>query len=197
MTPADEISQALAPLVAALERQGVRSYISGSVASSAHGLPRATQDVDLVATLSHDHVQPLVNALEDAFYIDADMIHEAIDRGNSFNVIHLDTMLKLDVFVLGSDAFEQEAFRRAQHIELRLADDARPFHFASPEDVILHKLRWFMLGDEVSERQWLDVLGVLKVQTHQLDLPYLRQWAHHLGLTGLLQRALEEAGLGK
>jgi hypothetical protein len=84
-------------LVEILEDMGVSYFIGGSVASSVHGLPRSTLDVDLVADLSLDHVQPLVECSQATFYIDDEMVEDAVKREASFNVIHLETMTKLDV----------------------------------------------------------------------------------------------------
>ncbi len=101
------------------------------------------------------------------------MIAEALERRSSFNVIHLATMLKLDVFLLRATAYDREAFQRAQ--ALSRTTEAMPAVFASAEDVVLHKLLWYRMGDEVSERQWHDVLGVLRVQGDLLDGAYLRR----------------------
>ncbi|MEM1042498.1 MAG: hypothetical protein AAGI91_07690 [Bacteroidota bacterium] len=191
--PAPDLLNALRPVIAAFERLGVAYFVGGSVASSAYGLPRTTLDVDLVADLKTVHVEPFVQALEADYYVSASMIGEALAQRSSFNVIHFATMLKLDVFVLGATAYDQEAFRRAQ--ALHAPAKALPAVLAAAEDVVLHKLLWYRMGDEVSERQWGDVLGVLKVQGEALDATYLRRWAASLGVSDLLARALGEAGL--
>lgn len=192
---APDILIATHTLVEALEELGIGYFIGGSVASSIHGLPRSTLDVDLVADLHAEHIQPLVQQLQGGFYIDADMVREAVEHQSSFNVIHLGTMIKLDVFMLKSTAYDQGAFARSQERTLGLEHEGRAFRFASAEDIILHKLSWYKLGGEVSERQWNDVLGVLRVQATALNQEYMRQWASTLQLSSLLQRALEDAGL--
>ncbi len=194
MTSSDLVAATL-PVVEALERLGVAYYVGGSVASSAYGLPRTTLDVDLVADLNHAHVAPLTEQLQAAYYVDAAMIHDAVARRSSFNVIHLETMLKVDVFVLKQEFYDQTAFRRARARNREQQPGTTPFVLAQPEDVVLHKLLWYRMGDEVSDRQWTDVLGVLKVQGDALDLAYMQQWADDLDLADLLQRALHEAGL--
>jgi len=190
-----DILAALTPVVDAFERLGIAYHIGGSVASSAYGIARATLDIDLVADMQMTHVQLLVALLQEAYYIDREMVQEAIRHRSSFNVIHLDTMIKVDVFILKPQPYAQESFRRARRDTLVEEEPAREFYLASPEDVILHKLDWFRLGGGVSDRQWNDVLGVLKVQALSLDLAYLRRWAAELGLTGLLDRAFNEAGV--
>jgi len=183
------------PLVDAFEQLGVSYYIGGSVASSAYGLPRTTIDADLVADLRIEHVRPLVQQLQNAYYIDADMIRDAIKHRSEFNIIHFETMLKVDVFIQKTRAFDRETRRRVRQEKLDETSSDHVFLLASPEDVILNKLEWYKMGGEVSDRQWNDILGVLKVQGTSLDLAYLRQWAAALGVTSLLDRALEDAGL--
>ena len=183
------------PLVDAFEQLGVSYYIGGSVASSAYGLPRTTIDADLVADLRIEHVRPLVQQLQNAYYIDADMIRDAIKHRSEFNIIHFETMLKVDVFIQKTRAFDRETRRRVRQEQLDETSSDHVFLLASPEDVILNKLEWYKMGGEVSDRQWNDILGVLKVQGTSLDLAYLRQWAAALGVTSLLDRALEDAGL--
>jgi len=134
-----------------------------------------------------------VKRLEPSYYIDADAVRDAIRRRSSFNAIHLDTMLKVDVFIPKSRLFDQEELRRVRQ-EL-LVEGTRSFYTASPEGTILNKLEWYRMGGEVSDRQWNDILGVLKVQDRALDLAYLRRWAANLGVTDLLERAFVDAGL--
>lgn len=188
-----DILAATTPIVEVLEQLAVSYYIGGSVGSSVHGLPRLTIDVDLVADLRIEHVRPLVKLLEESYYIDADAVRDAIRRKSSFNAIHLDTMLKVDVFIPKSRLLDQEELHRVQ---LKTLDDSdRLFYVASPEGTILNKLEWYRMGGEVSDRQWNDILGVLKVQGTDLDMAYLQRWAAALRVTDLLERALVDAGL--
>jgi len=188
-----DIVQATRPLIQWLEQHSIGYYIGGSVASSAHGLPRTTIDIDVVADLKHAHVERMVEALQGSFYIDEETIQTAIDNESSFNIIHLETFIKLDIFILKSTPYDQMSIARA--IEGALAPDESDeliVRFSSPEDTILHKLYWFRLGGEQSERQWRDMIGVLKVQTDNLDRDFMRAWAKQLGVSDLLQRALDE-----
>jgi hypothetical protein len=183
------------PVVEVFERLGIAYYIGGSVTSSIHGIPRATVDVDLVADIRRKHVPLLVNLLEAVYYIDRDMILEAIQRRASFNLIHLESTLKIDVFILKSSPYAQQAFQRRRK-DLLDAEQGLELFLASPEDIILSKLEWFRMGGGVSERQWTDVMGVLKVQQGHLDMPYLRRWAEELGLTDLFTQVCRDAGIG-
>src|SRR5205807_4582709 len=190
-----DILAATTPVVEALEQLEVPYHIGGSVASSLNGIPRLTIDVDLVTNLKLEHVRPLVRLLEGEYYIDEDAVRDAVKRRSSFNVIHLESILKIDVFIAKSRVFDQEEFRRVQLKTLEGSD--RPFYVASPEGTILNKLEWYRMGGEVSDRQWNDILGVLKVQDSNLDMAYLQRWAVALKVSDLLERALVDAGLAE
>lgn len=131
-------------------------------------------------------------SLIDAFYVDAESIRDAVQHRRSFNVIHLETMFKVDVFVRKQRPFAQAQFERRTD-QVVATDPERTAYVASPEDIVLSKLEWYRMGGEVSDRQWRDVLGVLKVQGERLDLAYLRRWADALKVADLLERALTEA----
>ena len=184
---------AVTPVVEALEHLGVAYYIGGSVASQAYGAARSTLDVDLVADLGPQHVAPLANALEDSYYVSRSMISEAVSRRSCFNVIHTATSFKVDVFCVKNRSYDRLAIRRARKESIDAANPALQFALASPEDVVLAKLEWFRLGDEISQLQWRDVVTVLKVQQHCIDRQYLEQWAAELGVGDLLAKAWKEA----
>jgi hypothetical protein len=190
-----DILAVLTPVVEAFEELGVSYHIGGSVASSVYGLARATAGIDLVADVRSAHVQPLVEQLHTTYYIDAPMIEEAIHHYASFNLIYLPTMMKVDVFMPKARAYDQQAQSRAREERLDEREDIRTFLVASPEDVVLAKLEWYEMGHRVSDRQWSDVLGVLKTQAATLDRHYLQRWATTLGLRELLAMALDDAGL--
>lgn len=191
MVPSDA-SAAVAPVVAAFERLGVAYYVGGSAASSSFGIARSTLDIDLVADLALRHVPAFVSALGTAYYADARMISDAIARKSCFNLIHLPTSFKVDVFAVKNRPYDRVALQRTSK---RPIDEATPdvqYFVAAPEDVVLAKLEWYRLGDEVSETQWRDVLGVLTLQRHNLDRAYLSHWAAELGVADLLERAWRE-----
>jgi len=191
-----ELQQALSLLVISLENLEIQYYIGGSVASSIFGLPRSTMDVDIVADIKKSHVKNLTLILQDKYYIDPEVIIKAIDRKSSFNLIHLDTMMKIDMFILKDRPFDREAFKRKKVDNIGEKPDITSFYFSSEEDIIISKLEWFKLGGEVSERQWKDLIGVLKIQGEKLDYGYLKKWAEELGLSTLFDNALKEAKTG-
>lgn len=175
-----------------LESLEVPYLIGGSLASTLYGMVRTTQDSDIVAEMRQEHLRPFVTALQDEFYVDDEMISESIQRHSSFNIIHRETMFKVDVFVPWPRPFLRSQLSRARKQTFAFETEISA-KFASPEDTILAKLEWYRIGGEVSERQWRDILGVLKTCADGLDLDYLRKWANELKVTDLLDRALQQS----
>jgi len=189
-----DILTAIKPVVDAFNKLSITYYIGGSIASSIYGTARATLDVDIIADITLDRVSSLVRYLIQEYYIDEQMIMEAIRRSASFNLIHLETMIKIDVFIKKKDDYNELSFERKRRDTLVDGDEESDFYFASPEDIILNKLQWYKAGDQVSERQWLDIIGVIKVQNDSLNTAYLKQWAEILELFSLLKKAFADAG---
>lgn len=175
-----------------LEKLGIPYLIGGSLASALYGMVRTTQDSDIVAEMRPEHIHLFVSALQDEFYIDKEMIAESVQRNSSFNIIHRETMFKVDVFVPHPRPFLQSQLARAQRQTFSFETEVSA-KFASPEDTVLSKLEWYRMGGEVSDRQWRDILGVLKTREGELELGYLRRWAQELKVMDLLERALKES----
>jgi hypothetical protein len=187
--------EVLVMVIAALDLLQIPYLVGGSFASSIHGITRLTRDADIIALIKPDQAHTLAKALEEKFYVDEQAIRRAVLAKRSFNVIHLDSMFKVDIFVATPNEFESSKFERRQ--AMVLGPGSPPTYVASAEDTILAKLRWYRLGNEVSDQQWGDVLNVAKVQGARLDLNYLRTWAEALGVADLLDRALEEASISE
>lgn len=188
----NDLLPALGPIISVFEKLEAGYYIGGSVASSSFGIPRTTLDIDIIADLKQEHAEPLFKSLYDDYYIDKDMIREALERKSSFNVIHFATMMKVDIFILKKRAFDREAFRRKKLDTLEISENSISYYFSSPEDIILSKLEWYQMGGQVSERQWNDIIGVLKVQGKTIDIDYLRKWATEINVLDIFEKALKE-----
>ncbi len=189
-----EMAQAMRPVVAIFDQLGVPYLVGGSVASGVHGEARGTRDVDIVADLHLEHVKAFVSALGDDFYADADTIRMAIAERSSFNLIHMPAMVKVDVFIPKQTAYSAMQLARRISRVITIADNMEA-HVATAEDIVLSKLARYRLGGEISDRQWGDILGVLKTQRERLDRSYLDKWARETGVADLLDRALKDAGL--
>jgi hypothetical protein len=185
-------TEVMLKVIEALEALDSPYLVGGSYASSAHGIARATMDIDILAAIPEKQAAALAARLEPEFYADELAIRRAITTKRSFNVIHLDTMFKVDVFVSKRDPFDLTQLERRK-LEIVIRDPERSVYVASPEDIILSKLRWYRQTNEKSDRQWSDVLGVMSVQADKLDLEYLSHWAIELGISDLLERALAES----
>jgi hypothetical protein len=183
--------EVLAHVAQALDELNIPYMVVGSVASSLLGFSRATNDVDIVADIQLSQTAGLFSALKDTFYIDEQAVRSAILQRRSFNAIHFDSVFKVDVYIPAADEFSRQQLNRRRQENL-LSASSQTIYLATPEDVILSKLRWYRRGGGVSERQLTDVVGVIKVQAQSLDLSYLREWADKLEVRDLLEKALDE-----
>ena len=173
---------------ARLDHLDVAWVIGGSIASSVHGEPRATQDVDMVVALRARHVKPFVEALGSEYYTDVAAMRAAVKAAGSFNCIHFASAIKADFFVAGDDAFEAERLANRLRVEM----PGGVLYVDTAEHTILRKLEWYRRGGEVSERQWRDVRAIVRIQGDRLDHERLRRWAVRLHVEDLLQRVIGE-----
>jgi hypothetical protein len=176
-------------VIGVLEELGVPYHVGGSFASSIHGVPRQTRDLDLVVDLPLSAVPAFMAHLEKDFYLDEETIRRAISRHTRFNLIHLASAFKVDVFVHGPRPFDRSELARGRSYEIA-AGAPRTVIVKSAEDTLLRKLEWYRLGGETSDRQWGDILGIVRTQGERLDLAYLRRWGEALAVSDLLDRAL-------
>ncbi|UCF16719.1 MAG: hypothetical protein JSW59_04495 [Phycisphaerales bacterium] len=183
----------LRQLTDALDGLNIDYAIGVSIASSVYGKVRFTQDVDINAAITADKAEQLYSVLKEDFYISRNAMHQAISNHSSFNVVHLKSAFKIDIFIRKDDDFHKQLFLRRRKVKLDESVD-HFFDVVSPEDVILLKLQWYESSGCISERQWSDVLGVLAIQAGMLDMEYLENWADKLGLTALFQKAVKESG---
>lgn len=191
MSTVDEAAEVTVRVARALERAGVEYMVGGSVASSSHGEPRSTRDIDFAVRLREVDIPRLLQALGLDFAVDEEMVREAVRSGRSANIFYLPYFMKIDLFVRGSDEYDRSEFDRRTQIE-PLPGERLPA--SSPEDSLLWKLRWFRMGGEASDQQWRDVLGLLRVSGQLMDHRYLRAWAARHHVEDLLDRALAQSG---
>lgn len=187
-------SEVLRWVTSRLDQLQIPYMIVGSFASSAYGLLRSTQDADLIVDLPLQKVTKLVEMFGKDFYVDPGQAEQAITGKRSFNLIHLESFFKVDFFILADRPFMREEFSRRVARPLDESGSARVW-LATAEDTILSKLNWYREGGGVSDQQWRDVIGILKMQAERLDMKYLERWARELGVLELLTRAVSDSGI--
>lgn len=187
MSAKEEVTDVVRSVCATLEAHGVPYFITGSVAASTHAEFRATNDVDIVADFAAADISALMAVFGATFHADADQAAGCIATGQSFNLIHKTTFLKVDFFPAAS-RFNHAALQRAEPIALE--EGGTTVRVATREDILLSKLWWYRLGDEVSEVQRRDIEGIVALNRDALDRSYLAQWAGELGVADLLARFL-------
>ena len=175
-----------------LQQLDIAYAIGGSVASSIYGKVRFTEDADITVEPFDNQADKLIELLSSEYYISKDAVYQALKQQGTFNVIHLDSAFKIDVFIRKNTAFQKQFMARRK--SLSLSDSIKKeFALISPEDIILLKLQWYRDGGFSSERQWNDVMGILTVQAERLDFDYLNKWAGILEIIDLLEKAIAES----
>jgi hypothetical protein len=188
-----DILHVLSSLAKVLEELHIAYYISGSVASSVYGMQQLARDIDMVIELQLARIHPLIHSLQQKYLVEEQAVLSAVQQRRAFGMIHLGTFFKVDVVIPVIGPYEQQIKTRLRR--LILDEDERGFPFPSPEDIVLTKLWHHGVHNAITDDQWNDILGVLKVQGPELDLAYLKSWAAYLEISHLLEQACIDAGL--
>lgn len=192
----DPITVAL-DIAAILDYLGIPYLIGGSIASAVWGEARATQDIDVVVELANHQIDALLQAVSPRFYASETAIRDAIQHATSFNLIDQESLVKIDLFILTAAPFSQSEFQRRRAYVVR--EPNQSLVLPTPEDIIIQKLLCYQMNhrqsDNQSDKQWRDVLGVVKLQGLGLDFAYLWHWVIELGLADDFQKICTEAGL--
>ncbi len=178
----------LGRLIGLLTEAGIPYMVAGSMGSSIHGRPRATQDVDVVIDPTEDQLESFVALLGQGYYVNREAAIDALRRRTMFNVVDLEAGGKADLIIRKDRPFSRQEFERRRQVDAM----GQMLWVVAPEDIILSKLEW-MKGRE-SDIQYSDAVGVAITQWSDLDLEYLGKWAGQLGVEELLARLLREAG---
>jgi hypothetical protein len=175
-----------------LERIGLEYMVVGSLASTFHGVTRATQDIDIVVVLGQRQVRTLLDAFPpEQYYISETAARDAVRRRSQFNIIDMDTGWKADFVIQKQRPFSGHEMERRTRVTLM----GHQLHIATAEDTIIAKLEWARVGQ--SERQLRDVAGILEVKGAALDTQYIDHWIAELGLEEIWERARSATAKGK
>lgn len=184
---------ALAILAEALDRLEIAFVVGGSLASSAHGAPRTTYDADLVVRINSQQLDELAECLGPGWYFDVEFARRALQRGQSFNILHMGTVYKFDLFPANT-AFRNVEISRATIETVFFEGETIECPVATAEDILLAKLRWYADGGEASEKHWSDIVMVVQAN-RKLDREYVAGWAEKMGVEKLLDRAYRDSTL--
>jgi hypothetical protein len=171
-------------IVKRLTNANIPYMFTGSIATNFYATPRMTRDIDVIVELKKTDVDRICNLFEKDFYVDKDMILNAVKRNGMFNMIHYESVFKVDFIVRKDDRYRLEEFKRRKRITFEDMD----IYVVAPEDLVLSKLYW--AKDSLSELQLGDVKNLLK-GVKNLDEDYLKQWARYLNVEELYRKVKE------
>ncbi len=175
-------------LVSVFDSLGIQYLITGSMASIFYGEPRFTNDIDVVTDIGEHHISGLLRLFpSDEFYISEEAIRDAIQHKYQFNIIHPASGLKIDIIICKKDAFDNSRFER---IKRSFPIEDTPANFASPEDVIIMKMRYYKEGE--SEKHLRDITGMLKISGDIIDRGYIERWAKKFDVDDIWNAILEK-----
>ncbi len=176
----------LKEVVGNLEKLGVPYALTGGIAVSFYGKPRSTHDFDIIVQISSGHgsVKKLFSAFEKDFYISEEGIIDAVLHKTMFNIIHHETGLKIDLWILKEDDYDKEAFAKRKKIKALGMD----LFILSAEDMVLGKLQWYKVSE--IDKHFDDVKGIYEIQKDNLDKDYLKKWAIKLSVNDLLSKII-------
>ena len=195
MTDLEALVHSLTRIADVLDGMSVSWAVGGSIASAVYGEPRATNDIDVIATLTERQARGLVTQLGDDFYANEDSAADAARRRSSFNVIDNHSLIKVDIFVPAPGPLGVGQLARIRHLSAFPGMRAVPI--LGPEDIVLQKLRWHRSGGGVSDRQWRDIVSILRILGSRIDSAYLEEVAVQESLGDSLERARTDATTGK
>lgn len=187
---ADDPLQIALLVAQALESVGGAYFVGGSVASSLQGDPRSTNDIDIVISLHPSRVDAFADGLGADFEVDRDMLRDAILRSATANAFYLPLLTKIDFFGFGTSPFDESEFVRRR--ATTVGSEGQTLFIKSPEDSVIRKLLWFHEGGETSEKQWRDIVSILRIGGATLDHEYMDSWSRALRCDSLLARARAE-----
>jgi len=177
--------QLLKTITLLLQKAHISYMVTGALSVIFYGRPRASHDIDLVIEAKKDKVANITKALaslSDEFLIDVGHVKDAIEQNlHGFNILHLQTMLKLDFWLLKDNSFDKSRFRRRKIVKIF----GQQMTFSSPEDTILIKLLWYKESN--IEKHLVDAAFVYQIQNESLDKEYLVRWSKKQKTENLLE----------
>lgn len=173
-------------VVDALEKNGVSYMLTGAFAVNYYGKARLTHDIDLVVQISLDDADKVVSLFQDEFYVALEGIIDAVKHGTMFNLIHPETGIKIDCWMLKHKEYDELSFSRKRR---EIIFDQK-MYISSPEDLIITKLDWYKKSE--TQKHYEDVVGIFEIQEGKLDIDYIKKWAAHLSFLNIVGDVLKK-----